>query len=75
MSEPRSIRLAGIPGAEGAWTGKANGFETNGSMFCIVSESALVFFHVMGGGDSPNPDMAAAIKAVEQLHRGSVKEQ
>ena len=72
-SEPKSIRLGSVPAAEVAWTGKANGLETNGKMFCVVSESGLVFFHVMGGGGSPNVDMAAAIKAIEQLRRPVTK--
>lgn len=72
-SEPRSIRLGGIFGAEVAWSGKANGLETNGKMFCVVAESGLVFFHVMGGGMSPTADMSAAIKAVEQLRRAPAK--
>lgn len=72
-SEPKSIRLGSVPAAEVAWTGKANGLDTNGKMFCVVSESGLVFFHVMGGGSSPNADMVAAIKAVEQLRRPATK--
>lgn len=74
-SEAKSIRLAGSPGAEVSWVGKANGLETNGKMFCVVSESGPVFFHVMGGGSSPNSDMAEAIKAVDQLRRPSAKKQ
>jgi hypothetical protein len=72
-SEPGSIRLAGNPGAEATWTGKADRLLTNGKMFCVVSESGLLFFHVMGGGGSPNPDTAAAIKAVENLRRLSAR--
>lgn len=67
--EPKSISLAGAPGAEVTWTGKANGLDTNGEMFCIVSGSGLVFLHVMGGGSSPDADMAAAISAVEKLRK------
>lgn len=74
-SEPKSIRLADAPAAEVTWNGKANDIETNGRMFCIVSESGLLFFHVRGGGSSPNTDMAEAIKAVEQLRRTSTKKQ
>ena len=68
-SEPQAIRLAGVPAAEVAWAGKVNGLETNGKMFCVVSESGLIFFHVMGGGGSPNSDMAAAISAVKKLRK------
>jgi hypothetical protein len=69
QSEPQSIRLAGTPAAEVTWSGKANGLETNGKMFCVVSGSGLVFLHVMGGGSSPNADMAAAIGAVGKLRK------
>jgi hypothetical protein len=68
-SAPQEIRVAGLPGSVVAWQGKANGIGTNGKMYCIVTESALVFFHVMGGGSVPNADMAAAIKAVESAHK------
>jgi hypothetical protein len=38
-------------------------------MYCIVTESGLLFFHVMGGGSAPNADMVAAIKAVESARK------
>lgn len=59
------IHLASFPGSVVSWQGKANGIGTNGKMFCILSKSELLFFHVMGGGSVPNTDMVAAIKAVE----------
>jgi hypothetical protein len=65
QSAPKEILLAGFPGSEVSWQGKANGIGTNGKMFCITTKSELLFFHVMGGGSAPNADMAAAIKAVE----------
>lgn len=68
-SASRKVRVAGYPGSVASWQGKANGIGTNGRMFCIVTESELLFFHVMGGGSVPNADMAAAIKAVENARR------
>lgn len=62
---PQEIQVAGRSGTVVSWQGKANGIGTNGKMYCIVTESGLVFFHVVGGGSLPNADMAAAIKAVE----------
>jgi hypothetical protein len=68
-SAPQEIRVAGLPGSVVSWQGKANGIGTNGKMYCIVTESGLLFFHVMGGGSVPNADMAAAIKAVESARK------
>jgi hypothetical protein len=65
----KEIRLAGFPGSVVSWQGKANGIGTNGKMFCIVTKSELLFFHVIGGGSVPNADMAVAIKAVENAHK------
>lgn len=68
-SAPQDIRVAGLPGSVVSWQGKASGIGTNGKMYCIVNESGLLFFHVMGGGGVPNTDMAAAIKAVESARK------
>ena len=68
-SAPKEVRLAGFPGSVASWQGKANGIGTNGKMFCIVTKSELLFFHVMGGGSVPSADMAAAIKAVENARK------
>jgi len=68
-SAPAEIRVAGLPGSAVSWQGKDNGIGTNGKMYCIVTESGLLFFHVMGGGSAPNADMAAAIKAVENARK------
>lgn len=68
-SAPQEIRVAGLPGSVVSWQGKANGIGTNGKMYCIVTESGLLFFHVMGGGNVPSADMAAAIKAVESARK------
>lgn len=68
-SAPQDIRVAGLPGSMVSWQGKANGIGTNGKMYCIVTEAGLLFFHVMGGGNVPNADMAAAIKAVESARK------
>ena len=65
----KDVRVAGFPGSVASWQGKVNGIGTNGKMFCIVTKSELLFFHVMGGGSTPNADMAAAIKAVESARR------
>jgi hypothetical protein len=65
----KDIRVAGFPGSVVSWQGKANGTWTNGQMFCVVTKSELLFFHVMGGGIEPNADMAAAIKAVENARK------
>lgn len=65
-SAPEEIRVAGLPGSVVSWRGRTNGIGTNGKMYCIVTESGLMFFHVMGGGNAPNADMAAAIEAVER---------
>jgi hypothetical protein len=67
-SKPGSIRLGGVSGAEITWSGKLSGLETNGAMYCVAVGTGLAFFHVSGGGRVPNPDMKAAIKAVEALH-------
>lgn len=64
-SAPQEIRVAGLPGSVVSWRGRTNRIGTNGKMYCIVTESGLMFFHVMGGGNAPNADMAAAIEAVE----------
>jgi hypothetical protein len=63
------VRLAGAPGAKISWSGKTDGAYTNGMMFCGVTSTGLVFFHVVGSGKSPTTDMAAAIKAVESARR------
>ncbi|MEO6080912.1 MAG: hypothetical protein ABIQ86_14255 [Steroidobacteraceae bacterium] len=68
-SAPKEVRLAGFPGSVVSWQGKTNGIGTNGKMYCIVTPSGLLFFHVMGGGSMPNADMAAAIKAVENVRK------
>lgn len=68
-SAPQEIWVAGLPGSVVSWQGKANGIGTNGKMYSIVTESGLLFFHVMGGGSVPNADMVAAIKAVENARR------
>ena len=65
QSVAKAVRIAGYPGSVASWQGKANGVATNGKMFCIATQSTLVFFHVMGGGSVPNADMAAAIQAIE----------
>jgi hypothetical protein len=69
QSASKEIRVAGYPGSEASWQGRANGIGTNGKMYCIVTESGLLFFHVMGGGSAPNADMVAAIKAVENARK------
>lgn len=69
LSAAKEIRVAGYPGSVASWQGKANGIGTNGKMFCISTNSGLLFFHVMGGGNAPNADMAAAIKAVENARK------
>lgn len=68
-SAPLEIRVAGSSGSVVSWQGKTNGIGTNGKLYCIVTESGLLFFHVMGGGSVPNADMAAAIKAVESARK------
>jgi hypothetical protein len=65
----KEVQLAGFAGSVASWQGKANGIGTNGTMFCIVTKSELLFFHVMGGGNTPNADMVAAIKAVENARK------
>jgi hypothetical protein len=68
-SVSKEVRVAGFPGSVVSWQGKVSGIGTNGKMFCIVTKSELLFFHVMGGGSVPNADMAAAIKAVENARK------
>lgn len=70
-SDPISIRLGGIPGVEATWSGKLNGLETNGVIFCVATGAEIIFLHVFGDGAAPNLDMAIAIKAVEGLHKTS----
>lgn len=69
QSASKEVRVAGYPGSVASWQGKANGIGTNGKMLCIIAESELLFFHVMGAGSVPNADMAAAIKAVESARK------
>lgn len=67
-SEPREIRIAGLPAVETEWTGKVGSMATSGRLFVIISGRTAHFFHVMGAAP-PTPDMLAAIEAVKGLKK------
>jgi hypothetical protein len=68
----KEVRVAGFPSSVASWQGKANGIGTNGRMFCIVTISEIVFFHVMGGGNVASAEMPPAIKTVESARSSQI---
>ena len=67
-TEPREIRIAGVPAVDIEWTGKVGGMATSGRLFVVISGKTAHFFHVMGAAP-PTSDMLAAIEAVKALKK------
>ncbi len=67
-SDPRVIKLAGLPAVDIEWTGKANDFSTSGRIFVVIDGSTAYFFQVMGGAPSTR-DMVAASEAIKKLRK------
>ena len=65
QSPLKRTRLAGHVGARASWTGTAQGFPTNGVMYCAIIGTDAWFIHVFGPGDRPDSELQLVIAAVE----------
>ena len=66
QSPLKRTRLAGHVGARGSWTGTAQGFPTNGVMYCAIIGPDAWIIHVFGPGDRPDSELQLVIAAVER---------
>jgi len=64
-TEPEMLKISGIPAAKLRWTGKVQGMETVGVMYCLVSGTNVISFHTQDVGSVPTPAMIEATKAFE----------
>lgn len=67
LSPPARLQLAGIPVAKAKWTGKLNGLNTNGVMYCFLVGTRIISLHTQDTGSTPTNAMKEAMKAIESL--------
>lgn len=65
--ELEAVPLGGIRGFRVTWRGMAEPGPTNGVMYCVITASDAIFFHVFGGGEEPSTAAKDAVRAVEAL--------
>ena len=66
-SRPERISLGGLPASKISWTGRANGLQTSGVMFCVVIGTTVVSLHTQDIDGAPAANRAAAIASIEGL--------
>lgn len=65
--KPTRVLLGKIPAARVEWTGVAQGEQMSGVMYCVIVGTVVVTLHTQGFKDSPAPDRADALQAIESV--------
>ncbi|WP_313914090.1 hypothetical protein [Tahibacter sp.] len=66
-SEPSSVMLGGLPGAKLTWTGRIDGMDAVGVMYCVVVGTRIISFHTQDVAAAPTPAMNDAVQAIESV--------
>lgn len=66
-SDPVHITLSGIPAAKVTWSGRADGTQAVGTMYCVIVGTQVVSFHTQDAGTEPTPAMKEAVDAIEAV--------
>ena len=66
-TEPSPMTIGGAPAARLQWTGRLQGLDTVGVMYCFVAGTKVISFHTQDLGSEPTAAMGEAMQAFEAV--------
>jgi hypothetical protein len=67
QTPPEKVHLGHFLAVRASWKGKAQDFQVNGVVYCVLVGSGIVFVYTSGPGEKPDAQQMLAIKAVNAL--------
>jgi len=71
QTQPEQVHLGHRLAVRASWKGKAQDFEVNGVVYCVLVGSGIVLIYTSGPGERPDEQQMLAIKAVNSLSIGT----